>query len=136
MAESEALLTLMRQGWGKEKSPFRQMFASLYLPDATDEQIRWWTDLQRVATSPENAVRLRRVIDDLDVSDKLTKLRTPTLILHSEREMVAPLAEARFMAARIPDARFRPLDSGNHLVMQQEPAWQRAVSEIRDFLAD
>ena len=134
--ESEAFITLMRQGWGKETSPFRKMFASLYLPDANDEQIKWWTDMQRTATSPENAVGLRRTIDDLDVSEQLAKVQTPTLILHSERELVAPLSEARFMAARIPNARFVPLDSANHLVMRQESAWQRAVSEIEAFLSN
>lgn len=134
-AESEAFITLMRQGWGKETSPFRQMFASLYLPDANDEQIKWWTDMQRIATSPENAVRLREVIDDIDVSDQLAEIQTPTLILHSEREAVAPLSEARFMAARIPNAKFVALDSANHLVLHQEAAWQRAVSEMQAFLA-
>lgn len=135
LAESEAFLTLMRQGWGRENSPFRQMFASLYLPDANDAQIKWWTDMQKVATSPENAVRLREAIDDLDVSEKLPRVAAPTLILHSERELVAPIAEARLMAASIPDARFVPLDSANHLVLHQEDAWQRAIDAIRDFLA-
>jgi len=134
-AESEAFITLMRQGWGKETSPFRQMFASLYLPDANDEQIKWWTDMQRIATSPENAVHLREVIDDLAVTDDLGKVQTPTLILHSEREAVAPLSEARFMAARIPNAKFVALDSANHLVVHQEPAWRRAVDVIKAFLA-
>jgi len=134
-AESEAFITLMRQGWGKTASPFRQMFASLYLPDANDEQIKWWTDMQRVATSPENAVRLREAIDNLDVSEQLAKVQTPTLILHSEREAVAPMSEARFMAARIPNAKFVALDSANYLVLRQEPAWQRAVSEIEAFLS-
>lgn len=133
-AESEAFLTLMRQGWGKERSPFRDMFAALYMPDGEDEPIRWWTELQRNATSPENAVRLREAIDDLDVSDLLARVRTPALILHSERELVAPLSEARYLAARIPGARFVPLDSANHLVLRQEPAWQRAVGEIKSFL--
>lgn len=134
-AESEAFITLMRQGWGKETSPFRQMFASLYLPDANDEQIKWWTDMQRTATSPENAVGLRTTIDDIDVSDQLAKVRTPTLIVHSEREAVAPLSEARFMAARIPNAKFVALDSANHLVMHQEPEWHRAIAEIEAFLS-
>jgi pimeloyl-ACP methyl ester carboxylesterase len=133
--ESQAFITLMRQGWGKETSPFRQMFASLYLPEASDEQIQWWTDMQRTATSPENAVRLRETIDDLDVSEQLAKVQTPTLILHSEREAVAPLSEARFMAARIPNAKFVALDSANHLVMHQEPEWRRAVDEIEAFLS-
>jgi pimeloyl-ACP methyl ester carboxylesterase len=126
----------MRQGWGKETSAFRRMFASLYLPEANDEQVRWWTDLQRVATSPDNAVRLRQVIDGIDVSDRLARIRTPTLILHSEREEVAPLAEARFMATRIPGARFVALDSANHLVLPQEAAWRRATDEIEAFLAN
>ena len=132
--ESEAFITLMRQGWGKETSPFRQMFASLYLPDANDEQIKWWTDMQRTATSPENAVSLRETIDDLDVSERLAEVQTPTLIVHSEREAVAPMSEARFMAARIANAKFVALDSANHLVLYQEPEWQRAVSEIEAFL--
>lgn len=134
-AESEAFITLMSQGWGKEASPFRQMFASLYLPEANDEQIKWWTDMQRIATSAENAVRLREAIDDLDVSEQLAKVQTPTLILHSEREAVAPLSEARFMAARIPNAKFVALDSANHLVLHQEPEWRRAVDEIEAFLS-
>jgi len=110
------------------------MFASLYLPEANDEQIRWRSDMQRIATSPENAVRLREAIDSLDVSEQLAKTSTPTLILHSERELVAPIAEARYMAARIPQSRFVLLDSANHLVLHQEPAWRRAVDEIRNFL--
>jgi len=134
-AESEAFVTLMRQGWGKETSPFRQMFASLYLPDANDEQIKWWTDMQRIATSPENAVSLRETIDDLDVSEQLAKVQTPTLILQSERDAVAPLSEARFMAARIPNAKFVALDSANHLVLHQEPEWRRAVDEVSAFLS-
>jgi DNA-binding winged helix-turn-helix (wHTH) protein/alpha-beta hydrolase superfamily lysophospholipase len=133
-AESEAYVTLMSQGWGKERSPFREMFASRYLPEGNDEQIGWWIDMQRVATSPDNAIRLLEAIDNFDVSGDLSKVRTPTLILHSESELVIPFAEARFMAARIPDARFVPLDSTNHLVLRQETAWQHAVSEIRNFL--
>lgn len=134
IAESEAFTTLIRQGWGKTNSTFRQMFAALYLPEATNEQVRWWTDMQRVASSPENAVRLREAIDVIDISEQLAMVRTPTLILHSVRESVAPLSEARFMAARIPQARLVTLDSANHVVVHQEPAWRHALDEIRAFL--
>jgi pimeloyl-ACP methyl ester carboxylesterase len=48
---------------------------------------------------------------------------------------VAPLAEARVMAARIPNARFVLLDSANHLVLDHEPAWIRALDAIREFLS-
>lgn len=132
--EAEAFKTLMRHGWGKETSAFRQMFAALYLPDANEEQIRWWTELQRIATIPENAVRLRETIDEIDVSDRLSHVKAPTLILHSQREEVAPFSEAKRMAARIPNASLVPLDSANHLVLPQEPSWQRAVGAILEFL--
>ena len=134
LAESEAFITLMRQGWGQENSPFRDMFASLYLPDATDEQIGWWSQMQRIATSAQNAVNMRAAIDDIDVSDRLTEIMVPTLIMHSAGDLVAPISEARYMAARIPGAQFVMLDSRNHMVMSQEPAWQRAIDELRAFL--
>jgi pimeloyl-ACP methyl ester carboxylesterase len=134
-AESEAFVTLMRQGWGKETSPFRDMFAALYLPEASPEQIRWWTEIQQTGTSPDNAVLMREAIDDIDVSHLLKKIRMPTLVLHSERELVSPVSEARFMAARIPNARFVSLDSANHLVMEQEDAWKRALHEVQTFLS-
>lgn len=135
-AESKAFVTLMRQGWGKETSPFRDMFAALYLPEASSEQIRWWTEIQRTGTSPDNAVLMREAIDNIDVSHLLKKIGMPTLVLHSERELVSPVSEARFMAARIPHARFVSLDSANHLVMEQESAWKRALHEVQAFLSN
>ncbi|MEK9964882.1 MAG: alpha/beta hydrolase [Rhodospirillaceae bacterium] len=136
LAESEAFITLMQQGWGRENSPFRDMFASLYLPDATDEQIGWWSRMQRTATSAENAVRMREAIDNIDVSASLPHITVPTLIMHSQGDLVAPVSEARYMAARIPDAQFVLFESTNLIVMSQEAAWQRAVHELRAFLAD
>ncbi len=132
--QAEAFKVLMRHGWGKQSSTFLRMFASLYLPEANTEQIQWWTELQRVATSPENAVRLRDSIDEIEVSDKLARVKAPTLILHSKREEVAPFAEARRMAAGISNAALLPLDSANHLVLNHEPAWQNAVDAVLEFL--
>jgi len=90
--------------------------------------------MQRTSTSPENAVLLRKAIDDLDVSHLLKDVSVPTLILHSEGDLVAPISEARFMAARIADAKFISLKSANHQVMNQEAAWLHAVNELTAFL--
>ena len=73
--------------------------------------------------------------DDINVGDLLSTISVPTLIMHSEGDLVAPISEARYMAARIPDARFIMLDSSNHMVMSQEPAWRRAIDEMQAFLA-
>lgn len=136
-AQADAFLTLMRQGWGQQSHPtFQKLFATLYLPNGSAEQLAWWTDLQRIASSPEMAVRTRQAIDDIDVTALLPQLKVPTLILQSEHEAVVPLAEARLMASLIPDARVLLLDSTNHLILPQEVDWTRALQAIDRFLAE
>jgi pimeloyl-ACP methyl ester carboxylesterase/DNA-binding winged helix-turn-helix (wHTH) protein len=131
---SEAVVTLMRQGWGQENPAFRQMFTSLFIPGGTEEQMKWFTDLQRITTSPENAVRLREVVDEIDVTDLLPCIEIPTLVLHCRNDAVQPFDEGRRLAAAIPGARFVALEGRNHVPLQGEPAWDRLVQEMRDFL--
>ena len=69
--QADALLTLMRQGWGQENPAFRQIFTSLFMPGATAEQGHWFNQLQQKTTSPENAARIRRAVDEIDVTDLL-----------------------------------------------------------------
>ena len=47
-------------GWGRPEAGFRRVFTSLMIPGATEEQMSWLDELQRVATSAENAVLSRR----------------------------------------------------------------------------
>ena len=58
--EQEALMTLTRVGWGRDTPAYRQVFAELFMPDADEAQFDWFNELQRVSTSPENAVRFQR----------------------------------------------------------------------------
>ena len=130
--QRQAQLTLVRLGWGKDNPAFRQLWTSLYAPDATPEQAQSFNDLQRVSTSPENAVRLLTEMGNIDVVDLLPQVKVPTLVLHCRDEAGVPFEEGRFLAATIPGARFVPLDGRNHLLL--EPAWGKFVKEIRHFL--
>ncbi|TVR10088.1 MAG: alpha/beta fold hydrolase [Salinarimonadaceae bacterium] len=132
--EAEALMTMMRLGWGDEHSAFMQAFSSIYVPKGTPEQIEWFTQLQRKAASADNAVRLRTIFDNIDVSDLLSRLTTPTLVLHSRHDSVVPYEQGRMLAAAIPNAKFVSLASENHVVLQDEPAWSRMTEEIERFL--
>jgi pimeloyl-ACP methyl ester carboxylesterase/DNA-binding winged helix-turn-helix (wHTH) protein len=132
--QTDALLTLMRQGWGQENPAFRQIFTSLFIPDATAEQVTWFNDLQRMTTSPENAARIRQALDDLDVSGLLPEVRVPTLVLHCRNDAVQPFEEGRRMAAGIPGSRFVALDSRNHMILEHEPARARLLDEISRFV--
>ena len=134
IANSEALLTLMRQGWGNENPAFRQLFTSLFIPGGSEEQTKWFTDLQRITATADNAVRLRRAVDDIDVSDLLQQVKAPTLVLHCRNDAVQPFDEGRRVAAGIPGARFIALEGQNHVPLKGEPAWTRLLQETRDFI--
>ena len=133
--EADAVLTLMRHGWGSENPAFRQIFTSRFIPDATAEQAQWFNDLQRITASPENAVRIRQVIDDIDVDSLLSQVTVPTVVLHCRDEAAVPFEEGRRIAAGISGARFVELEGRNHLLMENEPAWPRFLKEIRAFLS-
>jgi pimeloyl-ACP methyl ester carboxylesterase len=130
----EALATLIRDGWDRDTSAFRQIFTSLLIPGASAEQTRSFNDLQRSTTSPENAYRLYKVLSQLDVRHLLKDLTGPTLILHAREDAIIKFAEGQELAANIPGARFVPLESQNHLLLQSEPAWEVFISEVRAFL--
>ena len=129
-----AIVELVRQGWGQDNPAFRQLFTSQMMPGATAEQMSWFNELQRNTTSPENAARLRLAMGDIDVRDLLPRVTTPTLVLHARRDVVAPFDGGRKMASLIPGARFVPLEGENHLLIESEPAWPRFLAEVRQFL--
>jgi DNA-binding winged helix-turn-helix (wHTH) protein/pimeloyl-ACP methyl ester carboxylesterase len=129
-------LRLMREGWGDEHSAFQKVLSTIYLPNASAEQIKWLADLQRVASSPENTVRRRMVLDRIDIVDLLPRVTTPTLVTHCRYDNLVPFDEGRRLATLIPNARFVALESENHVPLPGEPAWPRFIGEIEAFLAD
>lgn len=134
--QAEAMLTLMRTGWGQENPAFRQMFTSLLLPGGTPEQMQWFNDLQKKTASPQNAVRMRFVSDTLDVSPLLAEVKAPTLVLHCKDDAVQPFSEGMYIAAGIPGARFAALEGRNHLILESDPGWPRFREEVSRFLDD
>lgn len=123
-------------GWGHDNPSFRIFFAARFLPEGTAEQLHWFSDLQRVTTSPELGARLLTTAGNIDVLELVPQVRAPTLVLHSTRDAVAPFSEGRRLAALIPGARFVPLESRNHILLEHQPAWERFVDEVTRFLAD
>ena len=134
--QGKALLTLMRQGWGQDNPAFRQLFTSMFVPGGTRQQMEWFNDLQRVTTSPENAVKLRQTVDDIDITNLLDRIGVPSLVLHCRDDAVQPFQEGRRLAAMIPGARFVALEGANHLFLEDDPAWPRFRDEVRKFLSE
>ena len=133
--QREMQTQMIRQGWGKDNPAFRQFFTSLFMPGATKEQMDWFNELQRMTISPENAARVYECAGNSDVSDLLGQVSMPTLVLHCRDDGISPFDAGRRMAAMIPNARFVALESKNHLILEDEPAWPRFVDEVDAFLA-
>jgi len=132
--EYEALMKLTELGWGRNNPVFRQLFTSKFVPDAGIEQMRWFNELQKTSTSPENAVLFQKVFRDIDVLDLLPRISVPTLILHSREDDVVPFDAGRQLAALIPGARFVALEGRNHIILENEPAWAKFLYEVRRFV--
>jgi pimeloyl-ACP methyl ester carboxylesterase/DNA-binding CsgD family transcriptional regulator len=132
--EERARFKAMELGWQSHPSSYVRFFTSMYVPDATSEHVRAYNDLLRLATSPESAIAIQRAFHVTDVRAFVAKVRCPTLVLHSRRNAIVPFDEGRAVAALIPEARFVPLESGNHILLDSEPAWPHLVEAIEDFL--
>jgi pimeloyl-ACP methyl ester carboxylesterase/DNA-binding CsgD family transcriptional regulator len=131
---AELMISLIRMGWGQDQPAFRRLFTTLFIPDATPEQMRWFDELQRVTTDPETAVRIRHARNQDDVTREATQVAAPTLVVHARADALVPFSEGRLLATLIPEARFVGLDSRNHILLSDEPAWAHFRAELRAFL--
>jgi pimeloyl-ACP methyl ester carboxylesterase/DNA-binding CsgD family transcriptional regulator len=132
--EAETMAELAELGWGKENPAFRQFFTTQFIPGGTAEQHHWFNELERVSVSPENAARFMRIFDQIDVTALAPQVRCPTLVLHADGDARVPFEEGRRFATLISGARFVPLESRNHILLEHESAWRRWLDEARAFL--
>jgi pimeloyl-ACP methyl ester carboxylesterase len=134
LARREAMVTLTQTGWGSDNPAYRQMFTGLYIPGGTPEQLGWWNELQKVSTTPANAVRLQRVLANIDVTGLLGRVTVPTLVAHARKDNVIGIEAGKELAAGIPGSMFVELDSANHVLLEHETAWQHFLIATRSFL--
>jgi len=126
---------MIEVGWARPEGRFRRVFTDMLMPGATPEQMTWVDALMRVSTSAENAVAFRKQRRDVNVTDLLTELDVPTLVLHARGDQLNDLTEGRLLAAGIPGARLVTLESSNHVLLADEPAWAVFRREVSEFVA-
>ncbi|MCG8315702.1 MAG: alpha/beta hydrolase [Pseudomonadales bacterium] len=131
--QGQALLTLIRHGWGKEGSAFIKALSSMFIPEGTQEQINSLVETQRITTTADNAVQLREAVDNFDVSALLNKIINPTLVIHARNDSVQPFEQGQELAANIPEAQFVMLNSPNHALLEHEPSWRIFFNELKKF---
>jgi pimeloyl-ACP methyl ester carboxylesterase len=109
--EREAFFDKIRDGWGgpiglEERAP----------TVANDPAFRsWWSTYLRMGASPGAALALTRMNAEIDIRDILPSIRVPTLVLHRRHDHLLNVEEGRYVASRIPGARFVELPGEDHL---------------------
>jgi len=126
---------MIRAGWAQEDPLFRRVFTNIFIPGASEEQMGWFDELQRMSTSTDNAVDSRIARQEVNLTDQLPRITAPTLVLHARGDLATPLDDARLTASLIPDARLVPLESRNHILLADEPAWGAFMEEVTAFMA-
>jgi len=134
IAEIEAQLKLVEAGWGRADPAYRHMFSTQFMPGATLEQLNAVSEMARVSSSPRNAVRALRVFQDVEVMEPAARVRCPTLLLHARGDRRVPFEEGRLLASTIPGARLVALDTDNHILSGDEPAFRVFIDELHAFV--
>ncbi|MCR2784394.1 MULTISPECIES: alpha/beta fold hydrolase [unclassified Microbacterium] len=130
-----AFEALIKVGWARPTSEFRRVFSSMMIPGGTEEQMRWIDDLQLRACDTETAVISRAQRQVSDSTWRLPELDLPTLVIHSRGDQMNEFHHARHLAANIRGAHLVALDSNNHVVLADEPAWPVFLHEVASFMA-
>jgi pimeloyl-ACP methyl ester carboxylesterase len=126
--QRNAFLDVVKRDWGKpvgieERAPSM----------AGDPEFRdWWAEYLRMGASPGAAVALTKMNAEIDVRDVLPLVRVPTLIMHRRDDICLKVDEGRYVAERIPEAKFVELEGNDHLPFVGDQ--ERVVAEIREFV--
>jgi pimeloyl-ACP methyl ester carboxylesterase len=133
--EDEAMITLIRKGWGRDTPAFRQLFTShFFRPDADPRLIAHFNEMQRASADPETAARYWSSIHMReDGSDIFRQVTIPALVIHCQDDLAVEAGEGRLLAATVPGARLVLLPSGTHYFPTDRDVIERVVSAIDRF---
>lgn len=134
--EDQALVTLIRKGWGRDTPAFRQIVTSQFFrSDADPGLIAHFNELQRVSADPETAARYHESCHRRgDGRDLYRQVRVPTLVIHCQDDLAVSSEEGRLLASIIPGAQLVLLPSGTHYFPTDTEVVKKAAGAIARFL--
>ncbi len=126
--ERQHLYEIIDRDWGGEVD-MSDLAPSLAHDDGFRRRLSTYL---RLSASPGAALALARMNTEIDVRNVLPTVRVPTLILHRTGDRDANIEEGRYIAARIPNAKFLELPGPDHLPWVGDQG--EVVDEIEEFL--
>lgn len=124
---------MIRSASNDVKSPFWRAFSSLFLPNATTEQFKWFSDLHSTALTLESGIASRIAVDQIYFQGRFSSITAPTLVLHSLRDQLVPFEQGRPIATSIPNAKLVPLDSENHTLLASNLPGKHSSTKLKYF---
>lgn len=131
--EAEARFKLIELGWVNAVPAYSEFFTRLHIPDASSTQQESYINLLRQTASAVNAARLVWAFWHVELDRIIPKVACPTLVCHGRHDCVIPFEEGRRVASMLPDARFVPLQTRNHVLLGNELGWQQFLDAFDEF---
>jgi pimeloyl-ACP methyl ester carboxylesterase/DNA-binding CsgD family transcriptional regulator len=107
---NDAIVAAVQAHWGLGS----RLLSDIFLGDADAAERERFARGQRESATAETAAALLRLVYRLDVSDRLSLVRQPTLVVHRRDDRAVPYRLGRAVAAAIPGATFIPLQGSSH----------------------
>jgi len=119
------------EAWGREP----QLFVDLFAPSQNDNPafVRWMARFQRQSASPADIKRQLDSVVGLDANERLSEIKAPTLVVHVAGDRLIPPAVGRFLADKIPGARFVEFPGEDHLCWVM-PGWRDVMDCWVEFV--
>jgi len=119
----------VRDAWGNEADTLRDVAPSRADDDAFN---RWWGTLMRLGASPRAVLLLGEMTMAVDVRDLLPRVSVPTLVMHRSGDRVNEIAHGRYLADRIPGARWVELPGDDFALWAGD--MMTLADEVEEFL--
>jgi pimeloyl-ACP methyl ester carboxylesterase/DNA-binding winged helix-turn-helix (wHTH) protein len=126
--EHEAFLRVIQDQWGGPVGIEARAPSKVHDPQFRE----WWAAYLRTSASPAAAVALTRMNSEADVRDVLPAIRVPTLVLHRTGDQCLLAAGGKYIAGRIPHARYVELPGNDHLPFVGDS--ESILAEVEEFL--
>ncbi|HZN09251.1 MAG TPA: alpha/beta fold hydrolase [Pyrinomonadaceae bacterium] len=126
--EREQFFEVMRQQWGGPVGIDERAPSLAHDPKFRD----WWATYLRMGASPGAAVALTKMNAEIDVRSILGSIRVPSLVIHRTDDQCLKVEEGRFVAERIPGARFVEFPGNDHLPFVGDQ--DAILDEMEEFL--
>jgi pimeloyl-ACP methyl ester carboxylesterase len=109
-------------------------FVNACVPEPDSDHIKRWGRQILDRASQDAALTLYQVAMSLDLRGELGHITQPTLIIHGDTDLIAPLESARWLAETLPNARLVVLEGAGHVPIMTRS--HDVAREIRSFLGD